>query len=361
MKNNLENVYRDRKVLITGHTGFKGSWLALWLQELDAHVIGYALEPPSSPSNFQVCALEQKLGHNHGDVRDYNRLLSVLQAHQPEFVFHMAAQPLVRLSYKDPRLTYETNVMGTVNLLEAVRQTKSVRVVVNITSDKCYENREWVWGYRESDPMGGHDPYSSSKGCAELVTSAYLRSYFPPEDYGKKHSVALASVRAGNVIGGGDWGQDRLIPDCIRALSQGEEIVIRNPHAIRPWQHVLDPLSGYLALGAKLWQEGAKYSGPWNFGPQDSEVWTVEDVVREAIGSWEQGNYRIESLGNPHEAHWLKLDCSKARIDIPWQPRYSVKQALQKTIAWYKMFYREGNTNDMMEFTREQINAYWKA
>ena len=286
--------------------------------------------------------------------------METFKEYQPEFVFHLAAQPLVRFSYKDPRLTYETNVMGTVNLLEAVRQTKSVRVVVNITSDKCYENKEWVWGYRENDPMGGHDPYSSSKGCAELVTSAYLRSFFSPEDYLNKHNVALASVRAGNVIGGGDWGEDRLIPDCIRALSQGKEIVIRNPNAIRPWQHVLEPLCGYLLLGAKLWDEGPKYSGAWNFGPQDGEVWTVEDMVKKIIHLRDDGSYRIERYGNPHEAHWLKLDCSKARIELQWEPRYTVKQALEKSIEWYRMFYEGSKADDMMEFTKKQIESYGK-
>ena len=298
--------------------------------------------------------------HIHGDVRDYEHLLAVFKEHKPDIVFHLAAQPLVRLSYDAPHTTYETNVMGMVNLLEAVRQTKSVRVVVNITSDKCYENREWVWGYRENDSMGGHDPYSSSKGCAELVTSAYLRSFFSREDHENKHNVGLASVRAGNVIGGGDWGEDRLIPDCIRALSQGKEIVIRNPDAIRPWQHVLEPLSGYLLLGAKLWYDGGRYSGAWNFGPMDGEVWTVEDVVKATIRSWGKGSYRVESHGNPHEAHWLKLDCSKARIELDWKPWYSVKKALEKSIEWYRMFYKGSKAMDIMEFTEKQIEGYGK-
>jgi len=344
---------------VTGHTGFKGSWLSIWLRKLGAHVIGYSIEPPSTPNNFEACDLESKTTHIHGDIRDLEHLQAVFKKYKPDIVFHLAAQPIVRFSYTDPHTTYETNVMGTVNVLESMSQTNSVRVLVNITSDKCYENKEWVWGYRENDPMGGYDPYSSSKGCAELVTAAYRQSFFNPERY-EEHKVAISSVRAGNVIGGGDWGEDRLIPDCIRALSQGKEIVIRNPNAIRPWQHVLEPLSGYLLLGAKLWYDGPKYSGAWNFGPMDGEVWTVEEVVKETIRSWGEGSYRVESHGNPHEAHWLKLDCSKARIDLQWEPRYNVKQALEKTIAWYKMFYQGSKATDMLEFTEKQIEIYGK-
>ena len=354
------SIYNGKRALVTGHTGFKGSWLSIWLRELGAEVIGYSVEPPSVPNNFEACNLGSKITHIHGDVRDWEHLLETFNEHRPEFVFHLAAQPLVRHSYADPHTTYETNVMGTINLLEAVRQTKSVRAVVNVTSDKCYENREWVWGYRENDPMGGHDPYSSSKGCAELVTSAYLRSFFLSDDYENRHNVALASVRAGNVIGGGDWGADRLVPDCVRALSEGREIIIRNPNAIRPWQHVLEPLSGYLLLGAKLWYNGPKYSGAWNFGPMDSEIWTVKDVMKETIRCWGEGSYRIEKQGNPPEAHWLKLDCSKARIDLQWKPRYTFKQALEKTVEWYKKFYQGSKAADMLKFTRKQIEGYGK-
>ena len=360
-QNLFGGVYAKKRVLVTGHTGFKGSWLSIWLKELGAEVIGYSLEPPSVPNNFEACHLGSKITHIHGDVRDLDHLQKEFSKHQPEFVFHLAAQPLVRHSYAEPHATYETNVMGTVNVLEAVRETESVRVLVNVTSDKCYKNKEWVWGYRENDPMGGHDPYSSSKGCAELIASAYLRSFFSAEDYKNKHTVALGSVRAGNVIGGGDWGEDRLIPDCIRALRQGKEIVIRNPKAIRPWQHVLEPLSGYLLLGTKLWDEGAKYNGAWNFGPMDEEVWTVEDVVKETILYWGEGSYRVESYGDPHEAHWLKLDCSKARINLKWETRYSFKQALEKTIEWYRRFYQGHSATEMMEFTKKQIHEYVKA
>jgi len=354
----FDNIYKNKRILVTGHTGFKGSWLSIWLKALGSQIIGYSLEPPSRPNNFEACGLQQQVIHNHGDVRDYDHLLAVFKEHKPDIVFHLAAQPLVRLSYKNPTLTYETNVMGTLNILEVVRATDSVRVLVNVTSDKCYENREWVWGYRENDPMGGYDPYSSSKGCAELVTAAYRRSFFNPERY-KDHGVALSSVRAGNVIGGGDWGEDRIIPDCVRALIHGKEIVIRNPNAIRPWQYVLEPLFGYLLLGAKLWDGGPKYSCAWNFGPMDNEVWAVEEVVKETIRCWAgEGSYRVESHGNSHEAHWLKLDCSKARIELGWEPRYSVKQALEKSIEWYRMFYQSSMATDMLEFTEKQIQNY---
>jgi len=254
MQNNtFNNIYNGKRVLVTGHTGFKGGWLSLWLKELRAEVIGYSLDPPTSPSFFEAVDLKNKLIHITGDVRDEKHLLSVFKKYQPEFVFHLAAQPLVRLSYKDPKLTYETNIMGTVNVLESVRKTKSARVCIIVTTDKCYENKEWIYGYRETDPMGGYDPYSSSKGCAELVTAAYRSSFFNPKDYGKSHRVAPSSARAGNVIGGGDWAEDRLIPDCIRTLSQNKIINIRNPQATRPWQYILEPLSGYLLLGSKMY------------------------------------------------------------------------------------------------------------
>ncbi|MBW2109508.1 MAG: CDP-glucose 4,6-dehydratase, partial [Deltaproteobacteria bacterium] len=302
--------------------------------------------------------------HIYGDVRDHKHLISVFQEYQPEFVFHLAAQPLVRLSYSEPRMTYGTNVMGTVNLFEAVRATNSVRVVVNITSDKCYENKEWVWGYRENDPMGGYDPYSSSKGCAELITAAYRCSFFgysTPQPFNPsttQHSVALASVRAGNVIGGGDWGSDRLVPDCVRALSKGEEIMIRYPKAIRPWQHVLEPLSGYLLLGAKLWADGSRYAGAWNFGPSGDEVWTVKELVKELIRLWGNGSFRVDSGEHLHEAHWLKLDCSKARIELDWRPRLSISQALEKTVEWYGQFYADASPKEMRDLSERQIMEY---
>ena len=357
--------FHNKKVLITGHTGFKGSWLSLWLHSLGAEVIGYALAPPSDPNLFEAIGLQQEIKHIRGDVRDYGALLSMFQTHEPEIAFHLAAQPLVRLSYSEPRMTYETNVMGTVNLMEAARRSSSVRVLINVTSDKCYENREWVWGYRENDPMGGHDPYSSSKGCSELVTAAYINSFFSPERYGTEHHVGLASVRAGNVIGGGDWGTDRLVPDCIRALSGDEEIAIRYPQAIRPWQHVLEPLTGYLSLAEKLWNDGAQYSGAWNFGPMDAEIWSVGIVVKYVYELWEKPppeNMGFKSRAKiPHEAGYLKLDCSKARMKLGWAPKYSVAQALEKTMLWYKMFYNGSDEATLRQITLDQIEEYSNA
>lgn len=357
----FNGIYENKKILITGHTGFKGGWLSLWLSMLGAKVVGYSLGPPSEPNLSEVIGLQRGLVEDiHGDVRELEKLYEVFSECRPDIVFHLAAQPLVRLSYEEPALTYETNVIGTVNVLEAARKTESVRAIVNVTSDKCYENQEWIWGYRENDPMGGHDPYSSSKGCAELVTSAYMNSFFSPEKYGKDHQVGLASVRAGNVIGGGDWGEDRLVPDCVRALSKGKEIVIRYPGAIRPWQHVLEPLSGYLLVGAKLWADGPNYAGGWNFGPSDEEVWNVEEVVQECIRLWGHGSYRPDPKKHVHEAYWLKLDCSKARIDLQWEPRYTIKQALEKTVEWYKIFYEGSKGTDMRKFAEGQIESYGK-
>jgi CDP-glucose 4,6-dehydratase len=347
--------WSGKRVLVTGDTGFKGSWLCLWLNRLGADVVGYALDPPSEPNLFESIGLGTKITHTHGDIRNYECLVSVFESHRPELVFHLAAQALVRKSYGDPLETYSTNVMGTVNVLEAVRHTPSVRVVVNVTSDKCYENKEWVWGYRENDPMGGHDPYSSSKGCAELVTAAYLKSFFPPGSYGGEHHVVVASARAGNVIGGGDWGTDRLVPDCIRSWSHDKEIIIRNPHATRPWQHVLEPLSGYLLLGSRLWDDGPRFAGPWNFGPSEDDVWPVEGVVKEIIHILGSGIYRVVSDGRHHEAHRLKLDCSKARIQLGWHPRSNVQEALIWSAEWYKMFYGNASQSEMLDFTSRQI------
>jgi CDP-glucose 4,6-dehydratase len=354
--------WHNKKVLITGHTGFKGSWLSLWLHSIGAEVIGYALAPPGDPNLFEAIGLQRNIKHIHGDVRDYNGLLGVFQTHKPEIVFHLAAQSLVRISYSAPQMTYETNVMGTVNLLESVRHTPSVRLVINVTSDKCYENREWIWGYRENDPIGGHDPYSSSKGCSELVTSAYLKSFFSPEKFGAEHHVALASARAGNVIGGGDWAIDRLVPDCIRALARNEEIAIRYPRAIRPWQHVLEPLSGYLLLAERLWEDGSNYAGSWNFGPIDSETWSVGNVVKRVYELWGKdlpGDNGLTPRGrNPHEAGYLKLDCSKARITLGWTPKYSVREALDKTVEWYKKFDDGCDERTLRQVTSNQIVEY---
>lgn len=328
--------WHGKRVFLTGHTGFKGSWLSIWLHSLGAKVTGYALEPPTKPSLFVQAKVAELVNSVDGDVRDAERLKAEMQKVLPEIVIHMAAQPLVRDSYKIPVETYATNVMGTVHLLEAVRGCQSVRAVVNVTTDKVYENREWVWGYRENEPIGGYDPYSNSKGCSELVTSAYRSSYFNPEDY-DRHGVAVASARAGNVIGGGDWANDRLIPDIIRAILAKEPVQIRNPHAIRPWQHVLEPLSGYMLLARKLYEQGSTHAEGWNFGPIDEDAQPVEWIVKRLCADWGGGaTYEVDKGEHPHEAHYLKLDCSKARMCLGWQPRWGLETALEKVVSWTK-------------------------
>jgi CDP-glucose 4,6-dehydratase len=347
--------WRGKKVFLTGHTGFKGSWLSLWLDLLGAEVTGYALDPPTDPSLYELAGIDGIVTSVIADVRDLERLKSVMVAAAPEIVIHMAAQPLVRDSYKLPVETYSTNVMGTVHLLEAVRACPSVRAVINVTTDKVYENREWVWGYRENEPFGGYDPYSNSKGCSELVTAAYRSSYFNPADY-QRHGVAVASARAGNVIGGGDWAVDRLIPDCIRALLAGEQILIRNPHAIRPWQHVLEPLSGYLLLARRLYEEGAPCAEGWNFGPREGDARPVEQVVAMLCRIWgENASFRVDGGEHPHEAHYLKLDCSKARAELCWEPRWNLDQAVDAVVVWTRAFRERKNLGDVC---RRQIAAY---
>ena len=342
--------YRGKNVLITGHTGFKGAWLSLWLQSVGANVIGYALPPPTVPSLFVTANVAEGMTSIAGDVRDFTALLSTFKKYQPEIVIHMAAQALVRYSYDNPIETYSTNVMGTVHLLEAARQTGSVRAIVNVTSDKCYENREWVWGYRENEPMGGHDPYSSSKGCAELVTSAYRRSFL------EQTNIALASARAGNVIGGGDWAEDRLIPDIMRAIVAGKAVSIRNPNAIRPWQHVLEPLSGYLMLAEKLYEDGVSYGESWNFGPNDEDTRSVQWIVERITQTWGEGaSWVLDEGDHPYEAHYLKLDCSNAKARLNWHPRWSLTYTLQQIVDWHKLF---RNQNDMREITLKQIQSY---
>ncbi len=370
----FNDIYRNKKVLITGHTGFKGSWLAIWLKELGAEVIGYALDPPSEPSNFVATGLQNKIIHVHGDIRDLDRLLDTFTEHKPEFVFHLAAQPLVRLSYDEPKLTFDTNIGGTVNVCEAVRKTPSVKVLINITSDKCYENREWVWGYRENDPMGGHDPYSASKGAMEIVCAAYLKSFFgkpggttqSPRKSGVSTRIpdvrlGFATVRAGNVIGGGDWGKDRLVPDCIRALSTGQTIGIRSPRAVRPWQHVLEPLSGYLRLGAALYHDPQKYSGPWNFGPDDRSHLTVAAMTDLLIKYWGSGAWEdLSDPHAPHEANLLKLNCDKAHAELNWHRALTIDECLQMTAYWYKAFYSEPSRDSIYEICKQQIALYLK-
>lgn len=347
--------WQGKRVLITGHTGFKGSWLALWLQALGANVVGYALEPPTTPNMFTLASVASGVVSIPGDVCDLAHVRQAVARAQPEIVFHLAAQPLVRASYQDPLTTYATNVMGTVHLLESVRQADSVRAVVCITSDKCYENREWVWGYREHEAMGGHDPYSSSKGCAELVAAAYRKSFFHPNQYGHHHT-AIATARAGNVIGGGDWSPDRLVPDVLRALRQGETVRLRHPQAIRPWQHVLEPLSGYLTLAERLCEHGPEYSEAWNFGPLDSGMQPVSWVVETLITLWGSDiTWHQEPADQMHEDRYLMLDCAKARRRLQWEPCLDITTALRWTVEWMQAW-RAGA--DMRRVSIAQIGRF---
>jgi CDP-glucose 4,6-dehydratase len=328
---NFNNIYSGKKVLLTGHTGFKGSWLAIWLKELGAEVYGYSLPPYSDMDNFVTSGLINQVHHFVGDVRDGDKLKKYFAKVQPDIVFHLAAQPLVLLSYNDPVGTFETNLMGVVNFFEAVRNTTSIKVAINVTSDKCYDNKEWVWGYRENDPMGGKDPYSASKGCAELITNSYIHSFF-------NHSHCLvASARAGNVIGGGDWAKDRIVPDYFRAVKAGKKLTIRNPHATRPWQHVLEPLSGYLCLAAALYEKGSKYTGGWNFGPEDSANYTVKELIDKMLLIDDSGGYEIpvDSI-KPQEAAFLKLDISKAVNQLLWRPALTFDETVAFTVEGYK-------------------------
>jgi CDP-glucose 4,6-dehydratase len=343
-ENLFSNIYKDKTVLVTGHTGFKGSWLTLWLTKMGAHVIGYSLEAPTTPSHFDLLQLDST--SIIGDIRDQEKLNSVFAEYKPDIVFHLAAQPLVLESYLDPVETYETNVIGTLKIFEACR-LHHVKAIVNITSDKCYENKEWIWGYRENDPMGGFDPYSSSKGCAEILTSSYRNSYFNPAEYGNTHTTLLASCRAGNVIGGGDWAKDRLIPDLIRAIETDQPLTIRNPHAIRPWQHVLEPLSGYLLIGQKLLEGKKEYATAWNFGPDDDEIISVGELVEHIKKFWNKFDYNIvENTGSEkHEATILKLDCTKAKVKLGWKAVWNNQQTFEHTTEWYKTFYEDHNIN----------------
>lgn len=348
--------WKDKKVFITGHTGFKGSWLSLILNWLGADVYGYALKPHTNPSLYELAKIDHHVTSDIGDVRNYNLLLKTLNKIQPEVIIHMAAQPLVRESYKNPRETYEVNVMGTVNLLDAARQLDSVKAILNITTDKCYENMEWHWGYRENEPMGGYDPYSNSKGCSELVTSSFRSSFFNPNEY-LKHGVALASARAGNVIGGGDWSDDRLIPDFIRAILSGKKVIIRSPYAIRPWQHVLDPLSGYLVLCEKLCTDGTAFAEGWNFGADDNDAKNVEWIINKICELWSNGAaYELDSTPQPHEATYLKLDCSKAKALLNWHPRWNIETTLQMIVDWTRSFQ---SNDDMRKVSINQIEKYF--
>lgn len=344
--------WRHKKVLITGHTGFKGSWLSLWLQQLGANVVGYSLEPPTQPSLFILANVAENLINIKGDVGDFNRLKATMAEHKPEIIFHMAAQSLVRYSYEQPIETYATNVMGTVNLLEAARIVGSSKAIVNITTDKCYENKEWQWPYRENDALGGYDPYSNSKACSELVTSAFRSSYFNTAE----RPCGLASARAGNVIGGGDWAKDRLLPDIIRSFLTQTDFVIRYPHALRPWQHVLEPLQGYLQLAESLCLDPKKYAEAWNFGPDEKDVKSVGWVVARAQQLWNKdlGN-KYEPNQKLHEASLLKLDSSKAKSSLDWEPRWDLETALVKTMDWYRAYIED---EDMYKITHAQIEEY---
>ncbi len=351
----MKTFWKDKKVLITGHTGFKGSWLSIFLHHFGAQVSGYALSPPTQPSLFELAGIESFIQHKEADIRDRESLYRFFKDVEPEIVIHMAAQPLVRDSYKVPVDTYEINVMGTVNLLEAVRYSPSVRAVINVTTDKCYENKEWLWGYRENEPMGGFDPYSSSKACSELVTSAYRNSFFAPDKF-KEHGVAIATARAGNVIGGGDWANDRLVCDCIRSILQEKEIVLRYPAAIRPWQHVLEPLRGYMLLAERMYSEGEEFCEPFNFGPYDSDAVSVELLVSKLCSKWgEKATYQVENREQLHEANFLKLDCSKACTKLKWYPLWNLDRALDTIVEWTKEY---ANGKDVYSICLKQIKDY---
>jgi CDP-glucose 4,6-dehydratase len=343
--------WRGKRVFLTGHTGFKGSWLSLWLQSLGAELHGLALAPPTTPNLFTVAQVAKGMAsHTLGDIRDLASVQQAMQACQPDIVIHMAAQPLVRLSYAEPVETYATNVMGTVHVLEAARHSPSVKAIVVVTTDKCYDNKEWAWGYREIEPMGGHDPYSNSKGCAELVTSAYRKSFL------QNSGIAVASARAGNVIGGGDWAADRLVPDILRAFEQNKPVVIRNPHATRPWQHVLEPLSGYLTLAEQLYTQGQAFAEGWNFGPKDDDARPVQWIVEHMAKAWGQGASWQQDGGNhPHEANYLKLDISKAKTRLGWQPRWPLATALEHISRWHQAWLAH---EDMHQLCLSQIQQY---
>jgi len=342
--------WRGKRVFLTGHTGFKGGWLALWLTDMGAEVHGYALTPPTEPNFFTVAGLQDRLDSSTiADIRDAATFARAMQAAQPDIVLHLAAQPLVRYSYVAPVETYAVNVMGTVNLLEALRQVPSVKAVVNVTTDKCYENREWVWPYRENEAMGGFDPYSSSKACSELVTAAYRRSFLEPA------GIQLASARAGNVIGGGDWAADRLVPDFLRALDGGQVLTIRSPMATRPWQHVLEPLSGYLTLAEKLFTEGHGFAEAWNFGPEEADARPVQWIVEYLCSQMPDAAWQCDASPQPHEANTLKLDSSKAKAQLGWRPRWNLQTALGMTLAWHQAWKQ---SSDMAAISVQQIKEY---
>lgn len=350
--------WKGKKVFVTGHTGFKGSWLSFWLSMLGAEVTGYALKPPTNPSFFKLCRIDKIVNSIIGDITDLKSLKKLIISKKPEIVIHMAAQSLVRESYLDPINTYITNVMGLVNMFEAVRAGKNIRAVINVTTDKCYENNYSNKPFKENAPLGGFDPYSNSKACSELITSSYRNSFFNPDNY-KKHGIAIATARAGNVIGGGDWAKDRLIPDFVRSILNKEVVYIRNPKAIRPWQHVLDPLNGYLMLAENLYKFGPKYGEAWNFGPDINESRDVEWIVRKLCKKWGNGaNYKIDRGKHPHEAPYLRLDCMKAKIKLGWAPKWGLETSLNKIVDWTKVY---ANNKDLRKISYLQINEFMES
>ena len=357
LTNLFGEIFKDKTVFVTGHTGFIGSWLTEWLCELGANVVGYSLEPTTDPSLFGSLELETRITHIISNVNDHAKLQKSIQEHSPEFVFHLAAQPLVKTSYEQPLETIQTNVMGTVNLLESIKKTSSVKACVVVTSDKCYENKEISYAYKETDPLGGYDPYSASKGAVELVTSSYRNSFFNPKDFAD-HGISLSTSRIGNVIGGGDWAKDRLVPDSIRSLSTNQDIHVRNPNAVRPWQYVLESISGLLCLTQKMYNAPLEYAQPWNFGPLITNPYIkVSELTSEIITNWGSGNWiDLSDKNEPHEANLLMLDSSKAIKNLDWHPVYSIKEAISETVGWYKKFYK--NHGNMEQFTKNQILNY---
>lgn len=345
--------WKGKRVFLTGHTGFKGSWLSIWLHELGAEVKGYALAPNTTPSLFEEARIGELIDSEQGDIRNYRNIKKSIEDFDPDILIHMAAQPLVRLSYQEPLETFETNVMGTANVLQAARGCERLKAIVSVTTDKCYENKEWVWGYREDEAMGGHDPYSSSKGCAELVTAAYRRSFF-----NTKETASLASARAGNVIGGGDWADDRLIPDILRAFEKSKPVVIRNPLSTRPWQHVLEPLSGYLVLAESLYTQGQSFAEGWNFGPRDEDCQPVNWILDKMVKDWKgNASWKLDKDNNPHEAGFLKLDCSKAKARLRWEPKWDLDETLEKIITWHQLWLKGV---DVQELCKKEIASYNK-
>ena len=362
MQSLFSGIYKDKTVLVTGHTGFKGSWLCFWLKQMGAKVVGYSLEAPTNPNHFELLNLD--ITSIKGNIKDLEHLNTVFQTYKPDIVFHLAAQALVKYSYENPIETYETNVMGTLKVFEASR-INNVKAIVNITSDKAYENREWIWGYRENDPMGGYDPYSSSKGCADILTNSYRNSFFNIKDYKKTHNTLIATCRAGNVIGGGDWAKDRLITDIMISVSIGKKVSIRNPKATRPWQHVLEPLSGYLQIGQKLLEEKVEFAEAWNFGPSDEGSITVEEVVQNVKKHWNKIDYEINQAPNQlHEANLLKLDCTKANTILKWKDVWDSETTFEKTVKWYKDYYENNKvltSEDLENYIKEAVgkNIVW--